>query len=68
MVYSGMMFLFELERKEAVNYEDNTLDQSQDGLGNTEVRHAFVVSPASVGVVGQPSAVQVQDGTGYTEK
>lgn len=60
--------LFDLECEEAVDDQDDTLDESQSSLGHTEVSVAGVELPAGEVVVGEPRGEDVQDGSGHTEE
>jgi len=60
--------LFDLECEETVDDEDDSLDESQSGLGETEVGVAGIELPVGEMVVGEPGGEDVEDGSGHAEE
>lgn len=67
-VKKGGVVLFEFECEEAVDDQDDSLDEGQNGLGKSEVGVASVELPAGEVVVGEPRGQDVQDGSGHAEE
>lgn len=64
----GVLGLFSLEGEEGIVDEDDALDESEGGFGETDVGVASVELPALEVVVGEPSWQDVQDGSGNAEE